>query len=299
MKFIASRLSEGNKIFPAEIHIEQTGLTVKIPGLFSGQSKHLDYQQIGEVSVDTPLIGFSTITFFTAGTRVSAHGFLSDEIKQIKNAIDNGRKISTSNFRSEHEQIEVKRKIKENHVEKETEKDIKNLAIKKELELELKYKAFELEREERNKQRIETEELLKSKNTFTYYAKWVWLVLLNKAWKKILFSIIILLFANWAINTLSDKINFKDDENKIKTEIQRLETTRKNIDNLIELKKVDEAEIALVDLVWRFKTNNNYLKEQNNSELLKWADIKLTYSSKIMELQDSIRNEKKKAKKKS
>ena len=91
MKFTASRLSEGNKVFPAEIIIEPNGLTVKIPGLFSGQSRHLDYQNIGEVGVEAPLVGYSTITFFTAGTRVSAHGFTSSEVKQIKEAIEKGK----------------------------------------------------------------------------------------------------------------------------------------------------------------------------------------------------------------
>jgi hypothetical protein len=91
MTITASRLSEGNKLFPAEVYIEPNGLTIKFPGMFSGQSKHLDYQQIGEVSIDTPLVGFSSITFFTAGTRVYANGFTSDEVRQIKEAIDNGK----------------------------------------------------------------------------------------------------------------------------------------------------------------------------------------------------------------
>ena len=91
MKFTASRLSEGNKIFPAEIIIEPNGLTVKIPGLFSGQSRHLDYLNIGEVGVEAPLVGYSTITFFTAGTRVSVHGFTSNEVKQIKEGIEKGK----------------------------------------------------------------------------------------------------------------------------------------------------------------------------------------------------------------
>jgi hypothetical protein len=34
MKYTASRLSEGNKLFPAEILVEETGLTIKIPGFF-------------------------------------------------------------------------------------------------------------------------------------------------------------------------------------------------------------------------------------------------------------------------
>lgn len=91
MKYTASRLSEGNKVFPAEITTELNGLTVKIPGLFNGQTRHLDYQNIGEVSVNAPLVGYSTITFYTAGTRVSVHGFTSDEVKQIKKAIDKGK----------------------------------------------------------------------------------------------------------------------------------------------------------------------------------------------------------------
>ena len=91
MKYTASRLSEGNKAFPAEIHCELTGLTVKVPGLFSGQSKHLNYNQIGEVSIDAPTVGYSTITFYSAGTKVSAHGFTKDEVNQIKHAIESGQ----------------------------------------------------------------------------------------------------------------------------------------------------------------------------------------------------------------
>ena len=92
MIFTASRLSEGNKLFPAEIHIEPNGLTVKIPGFFSRQIRHLDYQHIGEVSIKTPLVGYSTITFFTAGTMVTAHGFTSSDVKSIKQAIDDGKR---------------------------------------------------------------------------------------------------------------------------------------------------------------------------------------------------------------
>ncbi len=36
-------------MFPAEIHIEQAGVTVKIPGLFKGDSKFFDYQHIASV----------------------------------------------------------------------------------------------------------------------------------------------------------------------------------------------------------------------------------------------------------
>ena len=91
MKFSASRLSEGNKIFPSEIHIEQNGVTVKIPGLFGGDSKFFDFHHIASVDVKAPMIGYATITFYAGGTQISAHGFTSSEVKQIKQAIENGK----------------------------------------------------------------------------------------------------------------------------------------------------------------------------------------------------------------
>ncbi len=80
----AARLSEGNKFFPAEIHIGISEITLKIPGFFSGKSRHIVYQQIEGVNVDTPMIGYSTITFIVGGERVVAHGFTKSEVREIK-----------------------------------------------------------------------------------------------------------------------------------------------------------------------------------------------------------------------
>lgn len=91
MKFTASRLSEGNKVFPAEIGIDDHGVTVRIPGLFGGRTTHLDFQNIGNVSISTPAVGYSTITFHASGSHVTAHGFTTGEARQIKQAIDAGR----------------------------------------------------------------------------------------------------------------------------------------------------------------------------------------------------------------
>ena len=91
MKFTASRLSEGNKVFPAEIGIDDHGVTVRIPGLFGGKTTHLDFQNIGNVSISTPAVGYSTITFHASGSQVTAHGFTTGEARQIKQAIDAGR----------------------------------------------------------------------------------------------------------------------------------------------------------------------------------------------------------------
>ncbi|MEN9907597.1 MAG: hypothetical protein RLZZ540_738 [Bacteroidota bacterium] len=91
MKIVASRLSEGNKIFPAEIHIEENGIKVKIPGFLSGDTRFINYENISSVNIDTPMIGFSSLTFYCQGNRASAHGFKKDEAKQIKEAIDRGK----------------------------------------------------------------------------------------------------------------------------------------------------------------------------------------------------------------
>ncbi|WP_333601490.1 SHOCT domain-containing protein [Flavobacterium sp.] len=91
MKFTASRLSSGNKIFPAEIYLEPTGITIKIPGLFSGETKQFDFNHIASVEIDTPLIGFSSITIFAGGTMMAANGFTKAEVKQIKEGIEKGK----------------------------------------------------------------------------------------------------------------------------------------------------------------------------------------------------------------
>ena len=100
MKFVASRLSEGNKIFPAEIHIEENGIKVKIPGFLSGDTRFINYEHITSVDISTPMIGFSSITFYNQGNKAFAHGFKKEEVKQIKEAIDRGKanaKVTTVN----------------------------------------------------------------------------------------------------------------------------------------------------------------------------------------------------------
>ncbi|MES2702598.1 MAG: hypothetical protein V4649_08170 [Bacteroidota bacterium] len=83
-KYIASRVSEGNRLFPAEIHIEETEIMLKFPGFFSEKSRHIMYQQVEGVHVDSPMIGYSTITFVVGGERFVGHGFTKAEVEEIK-----------------------------------------------------------------------------------------------------------------------------------------------------------------------------------------------------------------------
>ena len=101
MKFKASRFSAGNKIFPDEIYLEPTGISIKIPGLFSGETKQFDFNHIASVEIDTPLIGYSSIKIFAGGTMMSANGFTKAEVKQIKEGIENGKKTTKSNVSDE------------------------------------------------------------------------------------------------------------------------------------------------------------------------------------------------------
>ena len=83
-KFTASRVSQDNALFPPQIILEDDGVTIKCPGLFSGRSTVVSYDKISHISIKTPLIGFSTISFFIHGEEVSVHGFTQSEAKEIK-----------------------------------------------------------------------------------------------------------------------------------------------------------------------------------------------------------------------
>ncbi|MET3112491.1 phage gp45-like [Pedobacter sp. CG_S7] len=91
MKFTASRLSEGNKAFPTEIHLEENNIEIKKPGVFSGDSKYLNYEDITAIEVDSPMIGFSTLRLFLNGNKIEVNGFSKNDVKEIRNLIEEGR----------------------------------------------------------------------------------------------------------------------------------------------------------------------------------------------------------------
>ena len=91
MKFTASRLSEGNKAFPTEIHLEENNIEIKKPGVFSGDSKYLNYEDITAIEVDSPMIGFSTLKLFLNGNKIEVNGFSKSDIKEIRKLIEEGR----------------------------------------------------------------------------------------------------------------------------------------------------------------------------------------------------------------
>ena len=86
--FTASRLTEGNRVFPSKIILDEQGVTLKNPSLFSGREKTVPFNRISSVKIETPMIGFSTIIIETTGEgRIASHGFSKDDVKRMKEII--------------------------------------------------------------------------------------------------------------------------------------------------------------------------------------------------------------------
>jgi len=86
--YTASRLSAGNKIFPINLMIDDLGVTLKNPGVFSGQEKTIPFSRVSSVDVVCPFIGYSTIMIQTTGEgEIRAHGFTKSEVIEIKKLI--------------------------------------------------------------------------------------------------------------------------------------------------------------------------------------------------------------------
>ena len=86
--YTASRLTEGNKLFPARIILEDNGVTFKVPSFFSGEETTIPYSRISSVNVNSPFVGYSDIIIETTGEgKVQVHGFTATEVKEMKQVI--------------------------------------------------------------------------------------------------------------------------------------------------------------------------------------------------------------------
>ena len=85
--FTASRISEGNVLFPPTIVFDDNVVTVRCPFIYSGKSTYIPYSCISSVHIETPIIGFSTISFYAFGNQVSIHGFLKSETIEMRQII--------------------------------------------------------------------------------------------------------------------------------------------------------------------------------------------------------------------
>lgn len=87
-RFTASRLTAGNRIFPAQLHIDGVGVTLKLPSLFSGKETTVPYSRIASVNIECPVVGFSSIHIQTTGEgMITLHGFMRNEVEEMKRDI--------------------------------------------------------------------------------------------------------------------------------------------------------------------------------------------------------------------
>jgi hypothetical protein len=99
MIFKASRLSDGNKIFPVEVELKETCLEIKEPGLFNSVEVNYDYQFIENLKVNNRMIGYCSFSFDYRGKQIDVHGFTDEDMDEIERILDIKKKdyISSRN----------------------------------------------------------------------------------------------------------------------------------------------------------------------------------------------------------
>jgi hypothetical protein len=95
MRYEASRLSQGNSLFPAEITLGQDEVKLKIPGLFEGKEKSLFYKQITSIEINGGALSFCEIVIKTSRSgKIIAKGFSHITAKEIQSSLQ--KKIEQS-----------------------------------------------------------------------------------------------------------------------------------------------------------------------------------------------------------
>lgn len=87
MKYTSSRLSSGNKFFPTEVHIEDSGIKIIEPGIYNSKSTYIAFHDIVSTSINNPLVGFSTLTFFSNSTSMVVNGLTKNQTGEINSFI--------------------------------------------------------------------------------------------------------------------------------------------------------------------------------------------------------------------
>jgi len=86
--YTASRLAEGNRLFPASITLSEEGLIVRFPFLLSGKEVTILYNKVCAVKITSPIIGFSDLVIDTTWKdSFYIHGFTMNEVKLVKGEI--------------------------------------------------------------------------------------------------------------------------------------------------------------------------------------------------------------------
>ena len=71
------------------IVLEKNGLTIKEGGIIK-KGNFFPYSSITNVSVDCPLVGFGTITFYQGYRKIEAYGFTRGQAKEVQEVVNAG-----------------------------------------------------------------------------------------------------------------------------------------------------------------------------------------------------------------
>ena len=87
-RYTSSRLTAGNRLFPAQLVIDDMGVTLRQPSLFSGKETSIPYTRIASVNISCPAVGYSSIHIHTTGEgMISVNGFLRQEVEEMKHTL--------------------------------------------------------------------------------------------------------------------------------------------------------------------------------------------------------------------
>ncbi len=96
-EFVSSRLSVGNRVTPDKIVVSDFGISIVDNGLFKDRAEDINFSQISAVSVETPLIGYSTllITYGDDDVTVRCHGYTEADATEMRGLIQAGMAKAT------------------------------------------------------------------------------------------------------------------------------------------------------------------------------------------------------------
>ena len=87
--FIASRLSNGNGLFPTEIHLNDFSVNIVKPGLIASEEKDMPYNKITSTKIISPIFGFTKIVFSCIGLdEIMVEGFERRYAEEIKRLVE-------------------------------------------------------------------------------------------------------------------------------------------------------------------------------------------------------------------
>ena len=102
--FTASRLTDGNKLTPDKIIIDEKSVTLKSPRLFGGKQTSFPIGQMG-VSIKNPDNGFCEIEFSVNSKSFRIQGFTVPEAKMIKSMIQDKNINATNSGREDYQLV--------------------------------------------------------------------------------------------------------------------------------------------------------------------------------------------------